>query len=201
MHVMDLSAYVGYSRYMLLFAPMIICGAHGMIRLGAVKVPRLTTAALLLVLASNFFLCPIRRDGARKCKWGNYRCDTSEHYYPYRAALTCLQERYPDDRILLAGMYYPYYHQYYTGDDDRITTEVASSADEPLPLERALRSARAGAVPHVLYHVLDSSTPLPARHGDYRQEKVFRNSSHMLVLYSVRPEPATRPVSESAPSP
>ncbi len=66
-----------------------------------------------IILVGNLFISPINLDGTKKARWGSYLIDIADQYYPYEDALTWIKENYPNRRILLTGLYYPYRLSFY----------------------------------------------------------------------------------------
>lgn len=188
LHLMDLESVTGYSRYMLMFAPVLLCSLHHVVESVAARAPKVVPAALIALVGVNLLLSPIHLDGARKPGWGEYRAIWSEHTYPYRAALQYTMHKYPQDTTLVTGYNYPYWFQYYTGNTSRfVKFVVLSEKDESGLVEEVLRLARTDehGFRHVLYHVLGDKVPAPAETFGFVQERTFQNSSHVLVLYSM----------------
>jgi hypothetical protein len=107
------SLYAGYSRFNLLVLPAILAGA--LIALRAI-VPRIRGAAALaagVLIAANLLITPVHADGTKAPYWGNYLFDTSEHYYPFREAITWLRDDPRNDSILFAGWNYGYHFEFY----------------------------------------------------------------------------------------
>ena len=105
---------------------------------------------------------------------------------------------HPNDGTMLTGGYYQYWFQFYTGPTNRIggfwppdlfsRTDVGESDMAAYSLQYALSHGYR----HVLYQVRDKVFDDPAQMSGFKREKVFQNSSHALVLYSLPPgaEPA-----------
>lgn len=102
--------YAGYSRFNLLLAPFFIVPVlewlNALVERYANNIRLASVAALLLL---NILLMPIRLDGAHESYWGDYYSDTSEHYYPFRDALSILKEQGVQRVYLLTNDYKPYY--------------------------------------------------------------------------------------------
>ncbi len=176
---------LGYSRYMLVFAPVLLAGAHELIAAGARRAWPVTIAALVAVVAVQLLITPVRPDGARQSGWGEYRYKYSERFYPYRQAFAYILQNYPNDGTLVTGFDYPYWHQFYVGDRPNIRRMPYTGPDESVALEELLAKVRQAGGQHVLWHVLRASLPHPAQTSGFVAEKVFENSEHSLVLYSL----------------
>jgi hypothetical protein len=111
-HIVDNIVYSGYSRFNLFIMPMILAGAVKCIDY-LVKTKINVPLILVGVIVTNFFLSPVYSDGTKKPLWGNYLCDTSEHYYPYPEVLLWLKKEHPSAIILFSGLEYPYYLDFY----------------------------------------------------------------------------------------
>ncbi len=105
--------YAGYSRFNLLVLPAILAGSRVALR---DFVPRMRRAAALVpvvLIAANLLMTPVNADGTKAPYWGNYLFDTSEHYYPFREAITWLRDDPRGGSILFAGWNYGYHFDFY----------------------------------------------------------------------------------------
>jgi hypothetical protein len=195
-HIMDrctsktnVSNGTGFSRYMLLFAPMLIAGLHEAVRYAAARKAWVAAAGLALVVGVNFAITPMHLDGARRPGWGEYRYYFAEHSYPYRSALAYVTSHYPTEETLITGLDYRYWYEYYAGQTDRVAClailRPESEFAECTASGQMLAHAAINGYRHVLYHALWSALPRSAVTSGYVVERVFRNSSHMIVLYSM----------------
>lgn len=188
-HLLDREAkhFLGYSRFLLPLAPMVLALAVEAVRwLGERRRP-LADAVLAVLLLGNLAMAPIHLDGSKHAGWGQYRVDTAERYYPYRAALRHIQERYPADRTLITGMYFRYQFTLYTGPTDRfaqLPVRLSPAHPESEAVAELLSFARSQGYAHVLYHSLGEAVHAPPEHSGFVLEKVISNSANFLVLYS-----------------
>jgi hypothetical protein len=189
----DTLIYTGYSRFNLFVLPAVLAGVVILIR-ELIKYKKILAAiAACAILVVNFWTSPVNLDGSKKPLWGNYLTDTSEHYYPYRAALEWLKTNNGQNPILFAGMYYPYDFDFYFGQLDwkpiyypqLIATYESSNA---MNLSQAVAEADADHVNMILFQVLgDNKTPVIPVVGSFHQEKTFVNEAQVLVVYRREP--------------
>ena len=189
-HVIDDAGYIwiGYSRFNLFLAPIVIAGAYYLLRFLSDNRPRWTGYLLVVVIAVNVILSPVNIDGTKKPLWGNYLSDTSEHYYPYGKAISWMKDQHPSDNIMFAGMDYVYYFEFYFQKFEWFPTFdkkfVKRGEGAKEGLERILDEAGQEGYPVVLYHVLGVDMPEPADLHGFVLEKTFKNDAHTLMLYS-----------------
>lgn len=200
----DGGSYLGYSRFMLPFAPVILAGS--VVALGALLASRsaawIAGALLLGCTVVNFRLSPVHLDGSKLAGWGQYRLDTTEYYYPYRDALYYLQQHHPHQQILITGLYYPYDYLFYTAESGLVPGEAGlivvqpcleNDARSPNSLAQSLRWARVRGFTRCLFHVMNPRLPLPADQSGFVLEKVFSNSSNELLLFTLPPDTPANP--------
>jgi hypothetical protein len=236
MHLMDRQDVIGYSRYMLMFAPMLIAGMHeavvwaagsplkkwhghlahasqgrlapashgrdarethgrdghatrsGLLHRVAGPASWGASAGLLGIVGASLLLCPVHLDGARQPGWGEYRQFWTEHSYPYREAIGYLMAKYPRDRTLSTGLDIEYWQEFYVGRSGLMfPLPTPRGGDESRAAEEMLVLAAGNGFQHVLYHVMGPSIPHPRSTSGFTVEKVFRNSSHELILFSAAP--------------
>jgi hypothetical protein len=129
--------------------------------------------------------------GIPPAQWHLFHLDWAEQSYPYRSALRYVIQSYPNDRTLLTGGYYQYWSQFYTGPTDRIGgfwppgLFARNDLDESAKAAYSFQYALSQRYRHVLYQVRDKVFDDPAQMSGFKREKVFQNSSHVLVLYSL----------------
>ena len=87
----DTLIYTGYSRFNLFIIPPVLAGAWILIKRLMESRKIIGTITACAILTINLWASPVFIDGTKKPLWGNYLTDTSEHYYPYREALTWLK--------------------------------------------------------------------------------------------------------------
>jgi hypothetical protein len=212
-------AYAGYSRFDLFVAPAILAG--GLVFLKRISQGNELVGAIAAsaIIGINLLASPVHLDGSKVPFWGNYRLDISEHYYPYKQALQWLEQNHPKDRILFAGLDYPYYFDFYFHQldwhprrkvDKFLISEnrageftlyfdelhwrpqrmldpllVSGPQSESAVLAEALGEANRGDFSVVLYHVLGNDIPILPQNAQFRQEQVFQNEAHVLVIYTM----------------
>ncbi len=184
----DTLIYTGYSRFNLFILPPVLAGAWILIKRLMEKRRIIGTITACAILALNLWSSPVFIDGTKKPLWGNYLTDTSEHYYPYREALTWLKTNHGEEPILFAGMYYPYPFVFYFDQLDWTPLTTVSYTNyidsNSLSLSRALVQAEDDNINIVLFQDLgneepDSITSAPMFHI----EKIFQNDAHILIVY------------------
>lgn len=196
-HVLDLEWVLAYSRYMLFFAPMVICASHQVILWVSKRSLKFVLLLLFVMASANLIMSPVNLDGSKKPGWGQYREDVSEHYYPYREAIHHILMQHPQDKCQLTGLSYRYLHQFYVRPADlpshsldprppgrfewrRISREEWADADA------VLLEAKETGCKHVIFQVLDGRVPSPRSATGFELNRVFRNSAHSVVLFSLK---------------
>ncbi len=193
--------FAGYSRFNLFGMAPILAGS-GVFFDKIARQSRIgvTALACILILA-NLLMSPVNADGTKVPLWGNYVYDTSEHYYPYRDALSWLKQNHPAQTMLFTGMYYQYagFNFYYpqldwypnhtellisTHDEQLIS---ADNQNEAIILTGMLDEAGKNNFSVVLYQVLGKDAPQPQSTSGFHLEKVFQNDAHILVVYAKTP--------------
>jgi hypothetical protein len=176
--------YAGYSRFNLFLLPAILTGSGVLIQ--QIKKP-LGTVIVFAVIAINLVISPIYTDGSKQPAWGNYLVDTSEHYYPYPAALSWLKGIYHHPRILFAGLDYPYFFNYYF---DKLNWQPDYVIDLPenppgggVDISGVLARAERGNFDAVIYQVSGKDIPKTQQAGHFRLKKVIQNQAHILMIY------------------
>lgn len=189
-HASDNVAYSGYSRFNLFILPMILGVAAEPLR----KLKVLSGGIFWLFMAGfcclNLYLSPVAIDGAKKPFWGNYLCDTSEHYYPYRKTIKWIGENYPEARVLFAGLTYPYYTDFYfekfnLNNRRLLIKHPKKSLTAARAFATAVKIAQQNRYQLIVFHVIDD-IPAPGINQKYALEKTFTNSAHRLALYRHR---------------
>ena len=186
-HAIDNNALSGYSRFNLFVLPPVLAGSS--ILLNRMNQRRKVIVVILAgaTIAVNLLISPINLDGSKKPFWGNYLTDTSEHYYPYREAIAWLKEEHGDERILFAGMDYPYFFGFYFNqfgwypEHAVVVSEDAKSQSEVL--SELAEEAKRGEFEVVLYHVSPEESLPPQVLGALIWQQIFRNQAHSLVVY------------------
>jgi hypothetical protein len=101
----DHAMYIGYSRWNLFLFPFFIFSSTKLI--SSLK-KTYQVAAIILILTSNFFLCPIHLDGSRLPSWGLPLTDGSGCIYPYEKAIRYLKEEQNTKHLVVFGQYHSY---------------------------------------------------------------------------------------------
>ena len=189
-HVVDNSIYAGYSRFNLFILPVVLAGTTVFIKqLSEYKI-KIGIIIACIAISVSLLLSPIYPDGSKQPLWGNYLTDTSEHYYPYRAALSWLKKVHPNSHILLVSAYYPYNFTFYFNQLDWQPHYEVSRPDKPkdyaevTTLSEILAKAEKESFSVVLYQVLGKDTLLPKKIGHFRLEKIIHNDAHILAIYT-----------------
>jgi hypothetical protein len=189
----DTLIYTGYSRFNLFILPAVLAGVAILISELIKHKKVLGAIAACAILVVNFWTSPVNLDGSKKPLWGNYLTDTSEHYYPYRAALEWLKTNNGENPILFAGMYYPYDFDFYFGQlgwkpvyYPQLMATLASS--NAMNLSQALAEADTDHIDIILFQVLgNNKTAVIPVMGSFTEEKLFMNDAHVLVVYRRNP--------------
>ena len=186
--MLDEKIYEGYSRFNLAFLAPITTASYYFIK-ESHRYWKISLAFSVITIVTSFSLSPINIDGSKQPYWGNYLTDTSEHYYPTREALTWIKTTYPEDNLLVAGLYYPYYFDFYFDklewcpDKFEVLYSNIDKQEDASNLSDSLKIAKENNFDHILFFVLNSE--LPKFDNDiYEQEIVFSNMSHNLVYIS-----------------
>lgn len=105
--------YAGYSRFNLFILPSILAGTLISVKYFIKYKKAIEIIIPSIIICINLWITPINLDGTKKPLWGNYLIDTSEHYYPYRIALSWVHDNYDNASILSTSLNYPYYFEFY----------------------------------------------------------------------------------------
>ena len=189
----DTLIYTGYSRFNLFVLPAVLAGVAILIRELMRYKKIIVTFAACAILVVNFWISPVNLDGTKKPLWGNYLTDTSEHYYPYRAALEWLKSNNGQNPVLFAGLYYPYDFDFYFGQLDwkpayypQLMAKYLYS--NSLNLSQAVAEADADHINIILFQVLgNNKTAVIPTVGSFHEEKTFINQAQALVVYRRKP--------------
>jgi len=189
----DTLIYTGYSRFNLFIIPPVLAGAWILIKRLMENRKIIGTISACAILAINLWTSPVYIDGTRKPLWGNYLTDTSEHYYPYREALTWLKTQHGNEPIMFAGMYYSYPFVFYFDQLDWTPLTTVSYTNyidsNSLSLSRALVQAEDDNINIILFQVLGNEKPQTIASGQlFRVEKIFQNDAHILIVYHRKPQ-------------
>ena len=188
---LDNMGFAGYSRFNLFTVPPLLAGSFVFVDFAGRKKRILSFMVVLMTIGANILLSPVNSDGTKKPYWGNYLCDTSEHYYPYEEALVWLKEHYGSRTIMFAGMSFPYYFDFYCNKLDWYPSftvlKSGSKEDDAAALRRSLREAEKKGCAVVVFHVrrdaFEEINDTTAMHG-YGVLKIFKNQAHALIVFS-----------------
>jgi hypothetical protein len=188
----DTLIYTGYSRFNLFIIPPVLAGAWILIKRLMENRKIIGTITACAILAINLWTSPVYIDGTKKPLWGNYLTDTSEHYYPYREALTWLKTKHGNEPIMFAGMYYPYPFVFYFDQLEWTTLTTVSYTNyvdsNSLSLSRALVQAEDDNINIILFQVLGNERPEAIASGPlFHVEKIFQNDAQILIVYHRNP--------------
>ncbi len=185
-HIMDNENLVGYSRFNLFVLPPILAGAASFVIWARKQKQYIGSMLALLAIGSNLLLSPINLDGVKAPYWGNYRTDTSEHYYPYQDALVWLKNNYAGKRMLFTGLDFYYPFQFYWNKlnwkpkRDGILSKSVNN--ETIAISNVLQKAENERYSIVVYRVIGANPVLPQDLGGFRVQ-VIKNSAHTLLIF------------------
>ena len=186
-YIVDNWVYAGYGRFNLFILPPILLGASTLVEWASERKKGISIGAACLAILVSLMLSPINLDGSKRPYWDNYTFDTAEHYYPYREAISWLKDTYPEEPVLVGGMTYHYYFEFYDYMFNWRPGATFQRADntigDPEALSQALVEAQINDYQIVLFQVLDKDIPQLPNPSTFHQEKVFRNSAQVLVVY------------------
>jgi hypothetical protein len=185
-HIMDSESLVGYSRFNLFVLPPILAGAAGFAIWARKQKQYIGSMLALLAIGSNLLFSPIKLDGVKASYWGNYRFDTSEHYYPYQDALVWLKDNYAERRMLFTGLDFYYPFQFYWNKlhwkpkRDGMLSEGINN--ETIAISSVLEKAESEDYSIIVYRVIGKSPILPQELGGFHVQ-VIKNSAHTLLIF------------------
>ncbi len=189
----DTFIYTGYSRFNLFVLPAVLAGVAFLIREVIKSRKILGAIAACAILVVNFWTSPVFIDGTKKPLWGNYLTDTSEHYYPYRAALEWLKSNHGRDPLLFAGMYYRYDFDFYFSQlswKPVFYPQLIANpgSDNSINLSQALAVADSEQINIILFQVLGNNrSVVNSIWSSFYEEKIFVNDAQMLIVYHRKP--------------
>lgn len=191
LHILDDGRFVGYSRFNLFLLPLIISGSAVTIKALAGRRKPWVALSLAIVVAFNLIMSPINRDGTKRPHWGEYVAEVSEHYYPYREAISWLTRQHPGECATFVVGTYRYFAGFYlerfTDDPCFEVITIGADEDDRSAIERVLQEAELNDRRLVMYQVTgEEMEEMPASAG-YRLEQIFRNDAHQLLLFSSLP--------------
>lgn len=182
---MDSSLFIGYSRFNLNFLPVVLTLALIALKHIIKTWPKLTYPVLLLLLLANFLLSPFLPDGSRKPSMWIYNTDTAEQDYPYRQAFETIHAREENSSVLLTGLTYGYYTEFYSRQlkwSARMEVDIESQPTlQTLP---QYISENANEYTDVVFHVLGAGKPAFVPQVPGFSDKLICNQAHCLILYS-----------------
>ncbi len=188
-HLLDSDIYVGHSRFNIFLVPIILASVAVLIRRVALRSRVLAAVSLIVTIVISLLLSPINRDGTKEPNWGDYRVNTSEHYYPYREAITWVLQHHPTECVIyVVGNYRYNFNYYYSRVPEDSCYEMILRKDrnegDNAAIERILSKLAVKSGQPVVFQVLDSNIDLEATSAGYKMERVFANEAHRLILFS-----------------
>jgi hypothetical protein len=187
-HTVDTLNFAGYSRFNLFILAPILVGSSIVFNWMIERKKVIAAMAVSGIILLNLVISPVNSDGSKVPYWGNYLIDISEHYYPYQEALLWIKNTFPQNNILFAGAYYPYYFKFYfnklawfpkfntlmahmgQGDDQTISEAIAYAEEKREQV--------------ILFQVLGKVVPKFPTDSSFNKVKIFQNEAHtLLVLY------------------
>jgi len=188
-NILDSVDYAGYSRFNLFLVPTILAVTIAGLNFICDK-KKISLLLLSMIISINIFLSPVNRDGTKKPFWGNYLCDTSEHYYPYKKTLKWLKKKHPNDKIFFTGMDYPYnigfnfYFNKIKWFPKAMMGKMKSRKDVTV-LGKIFKQAAAQGFNVVVYQARKGEWPEPKYLKNYTMEKVFKNHAHRIIVFRI----------------
>ncbi|MDR3574635.1 MAG: hypothetical protein P4L50_12280 [Anaerolineaceae bacterium] len=187
-HAVDELVYAGYSRFNLFILAPILVGSSIFFKWFFERKKVFATASLAGIIFINLFISPINSDGSKVPYWGNYLIDTSEHYYPYTAALSWIKYNDPGAHIIFAGANYPYKFYF---DFNKLnwfpklySLQAKIGQSDASALSNVIRQSDKTNNVVILFQVLGKTTPAYPPDPSFDKVKIFQNQDHMLlVLY------------------
>ncbi len=200
-HFLDNSDYTGYSRFNLFLFPSFFILGWELIIWISQKSPRWIGIIFCFAIGLNFSMSPINFDGTRKPFWGVYSSDIGEYDFPFREAFSLINNEYPEDKICLSGLNFPYFLDFYFSDKNKpeqIAFDSASIAElksNPMKyLNSALDLSQIKKCDQLLYtyYTPDSSQYLKAISEkpflNNPQSHFFKNQIYSLALFKLFPK-------------
>jgi len=186
-HILDNSGFTGYSRFNLFILAPIFSGSVIMIKSLSNWNKYVYSILAVATISVNLFLSPINIDGTKKPLWGNYLVDTSEHYYPYKKALSWLKETNHENKMIFSGMYYRYKFQFYFNNlgwwpNHKIIT-IDKNINQNEAILQVLADANMEGINIVLYQLTNEDIPIQQDLGGFFVKKILRNQAHSLVVF------------------
>ncbi len=183
-HIVDNIVYAGYSRFSLFLMPQILAGAVNCINY-LIKLEKIRILFIVLpLLTVNLLLSPVNYDGTKKPFWGNYLCDTSEHYYPYPDVLNWLKKKHYSDIIIFSGMDYPYYLKFYFNKINWFPEYCKIDAKELAAFQKISEQASAEKKFVVVFHESGNNSSFLKEQDMFLFEKRFVNQAHAISVYT-----------------
>jgi len=184
LHLVDFKNYVGYSRFSLFSAPMLLVPACLALDWTARRSRWVTGLLLAALLAGNLWLCPIEHDGSRKPGWGDPDPwhSVTDWSYPYRDVCRYLNTHHIGKGVAFVFQEYYYPVEYYL--DSRTRFDVIARKDQ---WARFLETPVSRRPTVVVYHWRRRALPEALGECGYMVEKVFENDAgNKLVLLTRR---------------
>jgi len=187
-HAVDNISFAGYSRFNLFVLPPILAGSSFLFNWMIERKKYIAAVTVAGIILLNLVISPVNSDGTKIPYWGNYLADTSEHYYPYQEALSWIKDTYPQNNLLSAGAFYPYYFDFYFNKLDWFPTFHTLSAQkgqaDKQALSIAVDSAEKNHYQVILFQVVGKAIPVYPTGTPFNKVKIFQNDAQtLLVLY------------------
>ncbi len=185
LHVIDYAGYVGYSRFSLFTAPMLLVSASLALGWTATKSRWVTALALIGLLAGNAWLFPLEPDGSRKPGWGDSEPyhSVTEWTYPFREACRYISARHPGEGMAFMFEEHSFWLAYYVNSRTQFEVVVGREGWAKFFGTPADRRARV-----VLYHLRRGTIAEELAEHGYMVEKVFENDAgNKLVVLTCEP--------------
>jgi len=190
-HITDNWIFAGYSRFNLFVLPLVLTGSAVFFCWVYERKKAASLVMGCLAIVASLAITPIRLDGSKQPYWDSYNINTSEHYYPYREAITWLKDTHPNEKVLIVGWTTSYYIDFYAGKYDWKNWEVLKRdrkiRNEADFISHALATAKKQKTPVVLVHVISVEFPVVTENSGYQQEMIIQNSGHSLIVYRQGP--------------
>ena len=200
-HFLDEAEYTGYSRFNLFLFPSFLFLAWEATLWLTQRSPQWTKIVFCLAIALNFSMSPIHFDGTRKPSWGVYGSDIGEYDFPFRHAFSVIKTEYPDEKICLSGLNYPYFLNFYFSDKNNVeqisfqSVSIKEIQGDPMKyLDSAIVLSQAQGCHQLIYafYTNDSESYLKAISQKpflkNPQSHLFKNQNYSLGLFNLFPK-------------
>jgi len=187
-HLADDPSLFGYSRFSLFVLPAIMSLAVVALVAAMQRQEWLMYSACLITCLGNLYLSPLHRDGTKRPGWAACLADVGEHYYPYKAALRWIHERYGNQKVLFVNQ---------SGVSPELTfmseamgrSVVCETVDEVVPLhgasylDRAVAPAKSRGIDVFVVNQLVGMQRPPSHVGGLHLVHSIRNQSHGVAVF------------------